>query len=362
MDENARRTPATGSPGISVVIPTYNRSALVSRAVESALAAVRPGDEVIVVDDGSTDDTAARLGAYGERIRYVRSPRNVGPGPIRNLGIREARLPLIAFLDSDDVWMSDKLDLQRAVMERRPDVLFGFSDFRLRTRTGEEIPNYLSHWHRDPRSWDAILGPGVPFSSLAALPPGRPDFRVHVGDMYPTMMVGHYVSTCTVIVWREGAGDALRFSHVRRFQDWECFGQLARAGPAAYMDCETFWNYDHTGPRLTQAGELADETIKVEILERLWGSDSRFLEQHGEAYRKVLLSHQRARAKALLALGRTREAREQLRIAGSSSIADRTLASLPGPVTRAIVAARRALRRKRPGPRTSTTAARQPSA
>jgi glycosyltransferase involved in cell wall biosynthesis len=336
-----------GSPGVSVVIPTYNRASLVGRAVESALAAIRPGDEVIVADDGSTDDTAARLRAYGERIRYVRSPRNVGPGPIRNLGIREARLPLIAFLDSDDEWMPDKLDLQRVVMERRPDVLFGFSDFALRTRNGEEIRNYLFHWHRDTRGWDAILGPGFPFSSLAALPPGRPDFSVHVGDMYPTLLLGHYVSTCTVIVWRERAGDALRYSDVRMFQDWECFGQLARAGPAAYMDCETFWNHDHAGPRLTQADELVSETAKVEILQRLWGSDPVFLETHGDAYRKVLMQHQRAKGKALLALGRTREAREQFKIAGSASPADRTLASLPGPLTRAIVAARRALRRKR---------------
>jgi hypothetical protein len=139
----------------------------------------------------------------------------------------------------------------------------------------------------------------------------------------------------------------LRFSDLRRCQDWECFGQLARAGPAAYMDCETQWNCDHGGARLTHAAELAYETAKVEILQRVWGSDSAFLEKHGEAYRKVLVSNQRARAKALLALGRTREAREQFRIAGSASLADRTLASLPGPLTRAIVTARRALRRKR---------------
>jgi hypothetical protein len=166
--------------------------------------------------------------------------------------------------------------------------------------------------------------------------------------MYSTLMHGHYISTCTVIAWRERAGDALRFPDVRRCQDWECFGQLAWAGLAAYMDCETFWNHDHAGPRVTRVGELASETAKVEILQRLWGSDSRFLEKHGDAYRKVLLSHQRAKAKALLALGRTREAREQFRIAGSASPADRTLASLPGPLTRVIVAARRALRRKRP--------------
>jgi glycosyltransferase involved in cell wall biosynthesis len=350
-----------GSSGVSVVIPTYNRASLVAQAVESALAASRPGDEVIVVDDGSTDDTAARLGAvFGDRIRYVPSA-HVGPGAIRNLGIREARMPLVAFLDSDDEWMPDKLDLQRAVMERRPEVLFCFTDFGHRTRTGVEYPRFLARWHLDPRGWDEILGPGVPFSSLAPLPEGRKDFLVHVGDLYFAEMHADYVCTSTVLVRREKAGRALRYAEdLRRFQDWECFGRLAGSGPAAYLDCDTQWNRDHKGHRLTKADELYCEMARVTILERVWGSDPRFLEKHGEAYRKVLLSHQRAKGKALLALGRTREAREQFKIAGEASLADRTLASLPGPVTRAIVAARRALRRKRPIAPPAQPAARQP--
>lgn len=108
---------------ISVVIPTYNRATLVRRAVQSALAAMRPEDEVIVVDDGSTDDTATVLAAYGNRIRFLRVARG-GPGAARNHGVQTARHPLIAFLDSDDEWMSDKLTLQRAVMQARGEVVF----------------------------------------------------------------------------------------------------------------------------------------------------------------------------------------------------------------------------------------------
>jgi glycosyltransferase involved in cell wall biosynthesis len=103
------------APDVSVIIPTRNRAPLVRRAVQSALAAARRGDEIIVVDDGSTDETARSLDAYVDRIRYVRSAQ-VGPGAARNLGIREARSDLVAFLDSDDEWMPDKLALQRALM------------------------------------------------------------------------------------------------------------------------------------------------------------------------------------------------------------------------------------------------------
>jgi glycosyltransferase involved in cell wall biosynthesis len=91
---------------VSVVIPTYNRASIVPRAIESALAAVRSGDEVIVVHDGSTDDTARRLQEYGSHIRYLPSGHG-GVAAARNLGVREARAPLVAFLDSDDKWMPD---------------------------------------------------------------------------------------------------------------------------------------------------------------------------------------------------------------------------------------------------------------
>src|SRR5712691_4780511 len=147
-----------GSLGVSVILPTYDRAALLRRAVDSALAAVLPGDEVIVVDDGSTDATALAAAHWGPRVRYIAVP-HAGPGAARNRGLREARHPLVAFLDSDDEWMVDKLQLQRALMERRPDVLLCFTDFAHRSPEGTETHRCLARWHRDPRSWDEVLGP-----------------------------------------------------------------------------------------------------------------------------------------------------------------------------------------------------------
>lgn len=96
---------------ISVVIPTYNRARIVGEAVESALAQTYPPAEVIVVDDGSSDDTAAALEAFGGRIQYVRQ-ENAGPAAARNTGIRHASGCFMAFLDSDDLWEPEKLSLQ----------------------------------------------------------------------------------------------------------------------------------------------------------------------------------------------------------------------------------------------------------
>lgn len=98
-------------PRISVVIPTYNRQDYVVEAIESVLAQTYRKFEVIVVDDGSTDDTAARLQPYLDRVAYIRQ-ENRGVAAARNAGIQLAQGELICFLDSDDLWSPDKLSLQ----------------------------------------------------------------------------------------------------------------------------------------------------------------------------------------------------------------------------------------------------------
>ena len=106
---------------VSVVIPTYNSGPLVVEAVNSVLAQTRPADEIIVVDDGSTDDTAERLAAFGAAVRYVRKD-NGGVSTARNRGVAEASGDWIAFLDADDVWHPHKLEVQCAALARRPDL------------------------------------------------------------------------------------------------------------------------------------------------------------------------------------------------------------------------------------------------
>ena len=116
------------SERVSVVIPTYNRAALVGRAVRSALAETSPGDEVIVVDDGSTDDTAERVGRLRDaRVRYLRRS-HAGVSAARNAGIAAATGDLVAFLDSDDLWKPDKVEAEIAALARYPSAGGVFSD------------------------------------------------------------------------------------------------------------------------------------------------------------------------------------------------------------------------------------------
>lgn len=98
---------------VSVVIPLFNRRDYIVGTIESVLAQRHRDVEVLVVDDGSTDGSADLVAAtFGERVRLVRQPQNVGRSAARNLGWEMARGDLVAFLDSDDLWLPDKLSRQ----------------------------------------------------------------------------------------------------------------------------------------------------------------------------------------------------------------------------------------------------------
>ncbi|HSY52282.1 MAG TPA: glycosyltransferase [Thermoanaerobaculia bacterium] len=106
---------------ISVIIPTYNYGRFLGEAIDSALAQSYSALEIIVVDDGSTDDTTRVLDAYGDRIRAIRQD-NQGVGAARNAGIAAARGKYVAFLDSDDIWKPEKLERQIALFAADPDL------------------------------------------------------------------------------------------------------------------------------------------------------------------------------------------------------------------------------------------------
>jgi glycosyltransferase involved in cell wall biosynthesis len=330
---------------VSVVIPTYNRAHLVPNAVRSALAATRDGDEVIIVDDGSTDNTEEALAPWRDRIRYVRVP-NGGAGAARNYGLGMATAPLVAFLDSDDEWRADKIELQRALMLARPDVLFCFSDFSMRDTAGVEHYRYLRQWPGVSCEPGALVGPGVPYSSIALLPAGRPDFLVHIGDLYRPLLESCLVATQSAMVRRAEAGAAFRFGEtVKLCEDWWCFAALARRGQAAYLDCETFYNIEHAGDRIT-ANETEHRFLsdRLAMTTALWGADEEFLREHGTRYALVLRSLYLRRAQWLLSRGRTLEARSDLRRAGNPPLGLRALSLLPPSVVRGLGRLRRRLR------------------
>jgi glycosyltransferase involved in cell wall biosynthesis len=134
-----------GIPTVTAIIPTYNRARFVSEAIDSVLAQSRPVDEIIVVDDGSTDDTPERLKKYGNSIRYIWQP-NRGPAAARNRGIKEARGDFIAFQDSDDLWVPNKTERQLAFMHAHPDMEISFGLMANFAAPTDEATPEIKNW------------------------------------------------------------------------------------------------------------------------------------------------------------------------------------------------------------------------
>jgi glycosyltransferase involved in cell wall biosynthesis len=128
------------SPRCSVVLPTYNRLRSLPRAVASVLAQDTPDIELIVVDDGSTDGTFAWLAKLNDpRIRPLRSERNAGPSAARNRGLDAALAPIVAFLDSDDVYRPNRLSVPLQAFLRDGDVICTLSSSVKRIREEERL-------------------------------------------------------------------------------------------------------------------------------------------------------------------------------------------------------------------------------
>jgi glycosyltransferase involved in cell wall biosynthesis len=131
------------APLISAIIPTFNRAAFLAEAIDSILAQTEKDFELIVVDDGSTDATQELAAAYENRIRYFYQP-HAGVSAARNLGIRHAAGKFIAFLDSDDLWLPQKLARQIEWINAHPDIMLCYTD-EIWIRRGKRVNQKKIH-------------------------------------------------------------------------------------------------------------------------------------------------------------------------------------------------------------------------
>ena len=117
-----------GTLNVSVVIPAYNACEYIGRAIESVLGQTRAADEIIVVDDGSTDGTGTQVKKFGERVRYIHQ-ENSGPSASRNAGVLAAKSEWIAFLDADDEWLPKHLQLQTELLGRNNGLVWSTANY-----------------------------------------------------------------------------------------------------------------------------------------------------------------------------------------------------------------------------------------
>lgn len=126
-------------PLISVIIPTYNGGQFIARTLQSVLDQTFQDFEILVVDDGSVDNTAEVVQQFTRRIRYFRKP-NGGPASARNFGLRRAKGNYIALLDHDDLWLPKRLETQLPLFDKDPKIGVVFSDCYIKATNDSVVP------------------------------------------------------------------------------------------------------------------------------------------------------------------------------------------------------------------------------
>ncbi len=228
---------------VSVIIPTHDRAAVITRAVDSVLAQEGAELEVIVVDDGSTDDTrhvVASRYAGDERVVYV-FQEQTGVAGARNAGLARAHGELVAFLDSDDVWRPGKLELQLACLARVPEAGMIWTEMNAVDAGGDLIPgSSLRSIFTFRAGFEELFAHRLPLAEVTGPTDGRHG-TLYWGDVYDGMVVGNIVLPSAALLTRErleavgGYDETLAVSG----EDFDFFLRTCRAGPVAFVDVPT---------------------------------------------------------------------------------------------------------------------------
>lgn len=224
---------------ISVIIPTYNRGGVITRALRSVLNQSYRNLEVIIVDDGSTDDTETIVRSFGDpRVLYIRHEVRQGAAIARNTGIRASSSEFIAFQDSDDEWLCQKLEKQMAIFQR----------------AGREVGLVYSGFLRFEDNHASYFPPKSIKKS---------------GNILEALLNGNFITTQSVVIRRECFDKAGLFDdRLPRLQDWDLFIRIAKHYEFICVD-EPLLLAFHSQVSITSSNNLLPVACKI-ILEKHW--------------------------------------------------------------------------------------------
>ena len=309
---------------VSVIIPTFNRVYCIARAINSVLVQSYSNIEVIVVDDGSTDNTRELiqdLYAEDQRLIYL-AQENTGVAGARNAGFAVAQGDFVALLDSDDMWMPWKLELQIACLQRYPEVGMVWTDMEAVNAHGNVFePRYIRKMYSGYENFaiDELFSIQHKLRDVA---PFKPELRAKIGEesfytgyIFSHMVMGSLVHTSTVVLRRErltkvgGFNEDLKYSG----EDFDFHLRVCREGLVGFIDLPTI-QYQHgmsdalTRPEYTL--HIANNFLKtiLPIIE----NDRYAIKLPDTTIRAVLADAYSWRAEAQVNIGETKAARESV--------------------------------------------------
>lgn len=216
----------TTTPTVSVIIPTYNRAALLPRAMDSIIAQTYKDWEIVLVDDGSTDATDAVAAGYtkrlGERLVHLRRPR-AGVSAARNRGIDACSGRFVAFLDSDDEYLPTKLERQLALFDLRPQLGLVYGDSAFVDLDGVRHDSVFDE--------KAPMARSVPYDQVA------PGLCVCQGNLFDWLIREYFIATIAGMVRRTVLGEAIRFPVDQSYaEEWLFYLKVARTCHAGFVN------------------------------------------------------------------------------------------------------------------------------
>jgi glycosyltransferase involved in cell wall biosynthesis len=221
-------------PLVSVIIPAFNCANCIASAIESVLGQTYGNIELIVVDDGSTDHTADLVRDYRDRLKYIRQ-ENGGVSRARNTGIEAAEGTFIAFLDADDVWEKNKLEIQMHAMMAHADVDLVHCRFR-HMKNGKVVPNRT---YEDTFNFfkEYELRIGTVFGDRSTLECGGERYDFYRGNIYRHLFLGNFILPSSVLFRKESLTTVGRFDEQYRVaEETEFFLRFSRIHRIGFID------------------------------------------------------------------------------------------------------------------------------
>ncbi len=313
------------APRISVIIPTYNRAHFITTAIDSVLQQTCHDVEIIVVDDGSTDDTRERLTAYGNRIRYILTP-NRRVGHARNVGMAHAKGDYLTFLDSDDLLYPYMLEIESKLLDLYPDVGLVYAEMSAFDDDGYFDRYHLKAYHkssyRDPETtYDRLFERSVPLGAHTELravlereDPSVLHRRVYVGNIFDAYLLNIIVCQNNMLIRRSIVQEVgIRNERVKYFEELDYILRISRAHRVCFVDLPTYKLRYHSGQISTTAGKngryvwLRKQQELLRIVKRHALANRQYDLQHrGTIDRKMARLHRAVAVPLMLADGSSR--------------------------------------------------------
>ena len=309
---------------VSVIIPTYNRAHLVCEAISSVLHQTYQNFEIIVVDDGSTDNTREKLEPYQDRIKYVYI-ENGGPAHARNVGMKMAMGKYISFLDSDDLYYPYKTEIQANFLDRNHDISLVCTEFSAFNNYEFKEEFHLKKFHKSTYKnkemvYEKIFSESTSLSEAGFSFTKWPNRKIYIGNIFDKYLQ-NLIVCATSIMFRNNILKhvGLQEKQYGLFHDYEFILRICKLSKVAFIDVPTYQYRYHEGQISTTKKDKTNLAIRIQrdllkVTEKHGLNDKDYYYKNKEMVDRQLAKLNRALVIPLMAVcGNDKIAREHLK-------------------------------------------------